>query len=150
MRSTVIVACAMLLTQSTQAPPTAPAVPDLSGVWDGTRRAHPTNSATVPWARTVAEGTILPDGMPAGRDSVVSTKEGDGALLARRRAVEGDGHRRRSDVPEEPGVVHDAMVAGAKGVQAESLRLRSGSGTAVGAVHTAEVQMKGFLMTRAL
>src|SRR2546425_10723617 len=53
-----------------QSAPTSAAVPDLAGVWDGTRRAHPTNSPTVPWARTVAEGTILPDGTPAGKDYV--------------------------------------------------------------------------------
>src|SRR6185295_2058443 len=36
--------------------------PDLSGVWDGTRRAHPINGPAVPWAQSVPEGTILPDG----------------------------------------------------------------------------------------
>jgi hypothetical protein len=53
-----------------QSAPATANVPDLSGVWDGTRRAHPTNSATVPWAQTVPEGTILPDGTPAGKDYV--------------------------------------------------------------------------------
>src|SRR5689334_9881727 len=53
-----------------QSAPAAAAVPDLAGVWDGTRRAHPINGPTVPWARTVAEGTILPDGTPAGKDYV--------------------------------------------------------------------------------
>ena len=53
-----------------QSAATAPHVPDLSGVWDGTRRAHPTNSATVPWARTVPEGTLLPDGTKADKNYV--------------------------------------------------------------------------------
>ena len=53
-----------------QSAPTTPNVPDLSGVWDGTRRAHPTNSATVPWARTVPEGTLLPDGTKADKNYV--------------------------------------------------------------------------------
>ena len=74
-----IVACAVLLMAmngharpalNAQPAPTAAAVPDLSGVWDGTRRAHPTNSATVPWARTVPVGTILPDGTPADKNYV--------------------------------------------------------------------------------
>ena len=32
-------------------PDTAPQIPDLSGVWDGTRRSHPINSATFPGRR---------------------------------------------------------------------------------------------------
>src|SRR6266404_4750596 len=48
----------------------ADAVPDLSGVWDGTRRSHPINGPTVPWARTVPEGTILPDGTKADKNYV--------------------------------------------------------------------------------
>src|SRR5262249_37264168 len=46
------------------------AIPDLSGVWDGTRRAHPINGPNVPWAKSLAEGTLLPDGTPAGKDYV--------------------------------------------------------------------------------
>jgi hypothetical protein len=74
-----IVACAMLLMAmngqalpalKAQSAPTAATVPDFAGVWDGTRRAHPTNGPTVPWARTVPEGTILPDGTPADKSYV--------------------------------------------------------------------------------
>ena len=39
---------------------------------------------------------------------------------------------------QEADLVHDAMAAGAEGLQAEGLRLRCRSGTAVGAVHPAE------------
>jgi hypothetical protein len=53
-----------------QSAPAVTTVPDLSGIWDGTRRAHPINSATVPWARTVPEGSLLPDGTPAGKNYV--------------------------------------------------------------------------------
>ena len=74
-----IAACAALLMTmnghalpplKAQSAPTAASVPDLSGVWDGTRRAHPTNGATVPWARSVPPGTILPDGTPADANYV--------------------------------------------------------------------------------
>ena len=34
-----------------QTPPAPTAVPDLSGVWDGTARARPVNSETVPWGK---------------------------------------------------------------------------------------------------
>jgi hypothetical protein len=34
-----------------QTPPAPAAVPDLSGVWDGTTRARPVNSATIPWGK---------------------------------------------------------------------------------------------------
>ena len=70
-RGFAIGACAVLLMAmnghalpalKAQSAPTAAAVPDLAGIWDGTRRSHPTNSATIPWARTVPEGAILPDG----------------------------------------------------------------------------------------
>ena len=44
----------------------SPAVPDLSGVWDGSGRAHPTNGPNAPWARNVPAGTLLPDGTKAG------------------------------------------------------------------------------------
>jgi hypothetical protein len=53
---------------SAQSAPAADAVPDLSGVWDGTRRAHPINGPTVPWARTLPEGAILPDGTKADKN----------------------------------------------------------------------------------
>ena len=78
-RGFAIVACAVLLMAinghalrvvQAQSAPTAAAVPDLAGIWDGTRRAHPTNSATIPWARTVPEGSILPDGTKADKTYV--------------------------------------------------------------------------------
>src|SRR6266851_7926016 len=74
-----IVACAVLLMTmnghalpalKAQSAPAADAVPDLSGVWDGSRRAHPINGPTVPWARTLPEGTILPDGTKADKNYV--------------------------------------------------------------------------------
>ena len=65
-----------------QSAPTTAGVPDLSGVWDGTRRAHPINSATVPWARTVGEGTLLPDGTPAGKNYVSNFPELNERALA--------------------------------------------------------------------
>ena len=54
----VLVGAALLIALNGHALPAAraqsaqasDAVPDLSGIWDGTRRAHPTNSATIPWA----------------------------------------------------------------------------------------------------
>src|SRR4051812_26347609 len=39
-------------TLQAQAPAAPAAVPDLSGVWDGTTRARPINSDTVPWGKT--------------------------------------------------------------------------------------------------
>src|SRR5215204_4141474 len=53
-------------TLQAQAAP-AEQVPDLTGVWDGGRRSHPTNSANSPWAKTLPEGAILPDGTAAGK-----------------------------------------------------------------------------------
>jgi hypothetical protein len=34
-----------------QAPPQPPSVPDLAGTWDGTARARPVNSTTIPWGK---------------------------------------------------------------------------------------------------
>ncbi len=45
-------------------------VPNLAGVWDGTPRAHPVNSETMPWARTMAAGRTLPDGTKADANYV--------------------------------------------------------------------------------
>src|ERR1051326_7575099 len=45
-----------------------PAIPDLAGIWDGTRRAHPINGPTVPWARTLPEGALMPDGSKADKN----------------------------------------------------------------------------------
>ena len=53
--------------QSAPAAAAAAAIPDLAGTWDGTRRAHPINGANVPWARTVPEGALLPDGSKADK-----------------------------------------------------------------------------------
>jgi len=52
-----------------QSAPTAAAVPDLSGVWDGRARASDQRS-DCSLGSTVPEGTILPDGTPAGKDYV--------------------------------------------------------------------------------
>src|SRR4026209_1681034 len=57
-------------------------IPDLVGVWDGARRSHPTNSATSPGARTMAEGAILPDGTPAGKNYVSNFPELNERALA--------------------------------------------------------------------
>lgn len=46
------------------------AIPDLAGVWDGTGRAHPINSETMPWAKTMAVGRTLPDGTKADQSYV--------------------------------------------------------------------------------
>ncbi len=48
----------------------AAAIPNLAGVWDGTGRAHPINSETIPWARTMAVGRTLPDGTKADANYV--------------------------------------------------------------------------------
>ena len=54
-----------------QSAPAADAVPDLTGVWDCcTRRAHPINGPNVPGARSVPEGTMLPDGTLADKNYV--------------------------------------------------------------------------------
>jgi hypothetical protein len=53
-----------------QSAPTTASVPDLAGVWDGTRRSHPINSATVPWARSLPEGALLPDATKADKNYV--------------------------------------------------------------------------------
>jgi len=65
-----------------QPAPAAAPVPDLTGVWDGSRRSHPINSATSPWARTMAEGAILPDGTPAGKNYVSNFPELNERALA--------------------------------------------------------------------
>jgi hypothetical protein len=90
-RSLGIVACAALLMAmnghalpglTAQSAPSAATIPDLSGVWDGTRRAHPTNGPTIPWARTVPVGTILPDGTPADKSYVSNFPELNERALA--------------------------------------------------------------------
>ena len=53
-----------------QAAQATPSMPNLSGVWDGTGRAHPINSETIPWARTMAVGRTLPDGTKADANYV--------------------------------------------------------------------------------
>jgi hypothetical protein len=65
-----------------QSAPAADEVPDLSGVWDGTRRAHPINGANVPWARSVPEGRMLPDGTLAGKSYVSNFPELNERALA--------------------------------------------------------------------
>src|SRR5262245_33958035 len=62
--------------------PAAGSIPDLAGVWDGSRRSHPTNSATSPWARTLSEGAIMPDGTPAGKNYVSNFPELNERALA--------------------------------------------------------------------
>jgi hypothetical protein len=69
-------------TLNAQTAAAADAVPDLAGVWDGTRRAHPINGPTVPWARSVPEGTMLPDGTPAGKNYVSNFPELNERALA--------------------------------------------------------------------
>src|SRR4029077_18470179 len=75
------------------------------------------------------------------RHPLVAAEESDRALLARRRTPEGDGDGRGSDVPAQAGVVYDAMAGGAEGLQAAVVRMRRGSGAAVGAVHSAAIQV---------
>src|SRR3954469_24929913 len=58
------------------------AAPDLAGIWDGTRRAHPINGPTIPWARSVPEGTMLPDGTLAARNYVSNFPELNERALA--------------------------------------------------------------------
>jgi hypothetical protein len=83
-RSVAAAVCAALLvaligharsTLRAQPAARADAVPDLAGVWDGTRRAHPINGPSVPWARSVPEGTTLPDGTLAGKSYVSNFPE---------------------------------------------------------------------------
>lgn len=57
-------------------------IPDISGIWDGTARAHPTNSATVPWAKTVPVGRPLPDGTLADEHYVSNFPELNERALA--------------------------------------------------------------------
>jgi hypothetical protein len=65
-----------------QSAPAADAPPDLAGVWDGTRRSHPINGPNVPWARSVPEGTMLPDGTLAGKNYVSNFPELNERALA--------------------------------------------------------------------
>src|SRR4029453_2996436 len=65
-----------------QSEPASAPIPDLAGIWDGSRRSHPTNSATSPWARTLPEGAILPDGTPAGKNYVSNFPELNERALA--------------------------------------------------------------------
>src|SRR5262245_13782724 len=65
-----------------QSAPAADAIPDLSGVWDGTRRAHPINGPNVPWAKIVPEGAMLPDGTLAGKNYVSNFPELNERALA--------------------------------------------------------------------
>src|SRR5437899_1907319 len=57
-------------------------IPDISGIWDGTTRSHPVNSATVPWAKTVKPGTLLPDGTRADEHYVSNFPELNERALA--------------------------------------------------------------------
>ena len=59
-----------LRAQAAQAAQVTAPVPNLAGVWDGTGRAHPINSETIPWARTMAVGRTLPDGTKADANYV--------------------------------------------------------------------------------
>jgi hypothetical protein len=80
----VVIAIGGHAVRAVKAQPAAAAapIPDLVGVWDGSRRSHPTNSATSPWARTMAEGAILPDGTPAGKNYVSNFPELNERALA--------------------------------------------------------------------
>ena len=57
-------------------------IADISGIWDGTGRSHPVNSATVPWARTVPVGRPLPDGTRADEHYVSNFPELNERALA--------------------------------------------------------------------
>lgn len=57
-------------------------IPDLSGVWDGMPRAHPINGPTVPWAKTVAPGRLLPDATRADERYVSNFPELNERALA--------------------------------------------------------------------
>jgi hypothetical protein len=90
-RSLAAVACAALLAAAigharpalhAQPAGRPAATPDLEGTWDGTRRAHPINGPTVPWAHSVPEGTMLPDGTLAGRNYVSNFPELNERALA--------------------------------------------------------------------
>jgi len=65
-----------------QSAPAADAIPDLTGVWDGTRRAHPINGPNVPWAKSVPEGATLPDGSIATKNYVSNFPELNERALA--------------------------------------------------------------------
>ena len=86
-----VAACAVLLTVmirlappglNAQVNPVATPIPDLAGVWDGGGAVRPTNSATIPWAKTVAEGRPLPDGTKADRNYVSNFPELNERALA--------------------------------------------------------------------
>ena len=65
-----------------QSNPAASSIPDLAGIWDGGGAARPVNSATVPLAKTVPEGRLLPDGTKADRNYVSNFPELNERALA--------------------------------------------------------------------
>ena len=71
-----------------QSADSAETVPDISGVWDGSRRARPIISATVPWAKTVRPGTPLPDGTVADKNYVSNYPELNERALAFQRVFD--------------------------------------------------------------
>ena len=72
---------AMRIATAQSEPASAP-IPDLAGIWDGSRRSHPTNSATSPWARRCRRAPSFPTARPAGKNYVSNFPELNERALA--------------------------------------------------------------------